>query len=83
MMDIVERVKAEPWKQTQYHCVRCGVAGLMMRDDGGDVYTGEQHICLKCEATFCFHGAHSASDDWDRARLAVLRSLSESQTSVR
>lgn len=38
----------EPWVKTDYHCLNCGSKTVWMRNDGGDYYKGEQHICSKC-----------------------------------
>lgn len=40
------------WKKTPFHCPNCSETEVYFRDDGGDYYLGEIHLCKSCHATF-------------------------------
>jgi predicted SprT family Zn-dependent metalloprotease len=40
-------------KKTEYHCVNCGIQGLMV-DDSDDYYYGPTYHCKLCETKFSF-----------------------------
>jgi hypothetical protein len=64
----------EPWRSTDYFCPNCGIKSVWLRDDGGDFYAQEQHICISCDHTFHLpDGVKKCSNVQDSQRLAELR----------
>ena len=65
---------SEPWELTDYFCPHCGKKGVWFRNDGGDYYVGEQHICIECDHTFYLpNGIIKATNEQDAQRLARLK----------
>lgn len=63
----------EPWEKTGYFCPRCGTQEVWFRNDGGDYYVGEQHICTNCKCSFYLpDGVSDAYGEQDEQRLAHL-----------
>lgn len=64
---------SEPWGKTEHFCPRCGKQEVWFRNDGGDYYVGEQHICTNCKCSFYLPGGvRDASGEQDEQRLAHL-----------
>lgn len=64
----------EPWAKTVYFCMICGDKAVWFRDDGGDYYQGEQHMCTSCGSSWAMPSSPCPPSDWqDRQRLEALK----------
>lgn len=62
----------ETWEITDYYCPQCGKKEVW-RNDGGDYYIGEQHICAACKRSFHIPGGvNTATGEQDEQRLEHL-----------
>lgn len=69
----------EPWEKKDYYCPRCGKQEVWFRNDGGDYYVGEQHICTACKGGFHIPGGvNTATGEQDEQRLEHLIANNES-----